>query len=75
MVFDSRLGSLHRRLQERVRVAREFQHYTNLPVRPPIGGIEGGYCWLVSHHAALYHVLLRAGIRHRCQRVHNQFRI
>ena len=31
--------------------------------------------WCVGHHPAFYQVLLRAGIRHRCQRIHNQLGI
>ena len=66
VVFDSSLGSLHRRLQKGVGIAGEFQHHRHFVA------VNGG---LVSHHLALHQVLLRAGIRHRCQRVHNQFGI
>ena len=66
MVFDGCFSSFNGRLQERIGLSGELQNYADLIA------IDGR---LVSHHFTLYQVLLRAGIRHRGQRIHNQFGI
>ena len=71
VVLDGGFGGFHRRLQERVRVAREFQHHSHLPAAV----LALCHSGLVCHHPTFYQVLLRAGIRHRRQRLHNHFRI
>ena len=66
VVLDGRLGRLDGRLQERIGVARKLQHHRHLLM------IDGG---LVDNHLALYQIFLRASIRHRGQRIHNELGI
>ena len=73
MVFDGRLGRLDGRLQERIGIAREFQHHLHLPVLTI--ALRSSHTGCISHHATLHEVLLCAGIRHCCQRFHNQLGI
>ena len=64
MVVDGSLGRLHRRIHERVGVAREFQHHFHLH---PVNGR------LVGNHPAFHKIFLRARILHRSQGIHNHF--
>ena len=66
MVVDGGLGGLDGGFEERVGITGEFEYHLDFHA------VDGG---LVGDHSALYEVFLRAGIRHRCQGIHNEFRI
>ena len=66
MIFDGCLSSLDSRLEERISVARELENHRHLIA------IDGG---LISHHLTIYQILLRASVRYRSQRIHDEFRI
>jgi hypothetical protein len=66
MIFDGCLSSLDSRFEERISVARELEYHRHLIA------IDGR---LISHHLTIYQILLRASIRYRSQRIHDEFRI
>ena len=73
MVFDSCLSGLDGRFQEGIGIAWEGQYHLYLP------GFTI-FLWRshrrgVSHHLTLNKVFLRAGIRHRSQRLHYHLRV
>ena len=69
VILDGGLGGLDGGFQEGVGVAGELHHHLHLPLAALfLRGADGGG---VGHHPALHHILLRAGIHHRCQRVDN----
>ena len=72
VVFDGGLGSLHRRLQERVGVAVEHQHHLRAPHAALAVVAHTGR---VAHHLALHQVLLRSGIGDCGQRLQHLLRI
>ena len=71
--MDGGFGGLDSGLKEGVGIAREHEHHLYLPWLTL--GRGGCHRRGVGQHAALYKALLRAGIRHRGQRVNNQLGI
>ena len=70
VVLDGCFGSLDCGFQKRVGVAWEHEHNLHFPVVSFLR--RSGYRRGVGNHLALYEVFLRAGIHHRCQRIHYQ---
>ena len=73
MVFDGSLGGLDSGLQEGVGIAGKLEHDLDMP--GVALGLWGGNGGRISHHAALYEILLRAGISDGCQGIENQLGI